>query len=40
VPFARLDPLGTAHRDLLLVAVTERVPRAGLDGLLAVLRSF
>jgi glycine dehydrogenase subunit 1 len=40
VPYARLDPLGPAHRDLLLVAVTERVPRAGLDGLLAVLRSF
>jgi glycine dehydrogenase subunit 1 len=40
VPYARLDPLGSAHRDLLLVAVTERVPRAGLDGLLAVLRSF
>jgi glycine dehydrogenase subunit 1 len=40
VPFARLDPLGTAHRDLLLVAVTERVPRSGLDALLDVLRSF
>jgi glycine dehydrogenase subunit 1 len=40
VPYARLDPPGLAHRDLLLVAVTERVPRAGLDGLLAVLRSF
>jgi len=40
VPYARLDPLGSAHRDLLLVAVTERVPRAGLDGFLAVLRSF
>ncbi len=40
VPFARLDPRGTDHRDLLLVAVTERVPRAGLDGLLDVLRSF
>ena len=40
VPYARLDPLGHAHRDLLLVAVTERVTRAGLDGLLAVLRSF
>ncbi|MEO8054463.1 MAG: aminomethyl-transferring glycine dehydrogenase subunit GcvPA [Acidobacteriota bacterium] len=40
VPYARLDPLGPEHRDLLLVAVTERVPRAGLDGLLAVLRSF
>jgi glycine dehydrogenase subunit 1 len=40
VPFARLDPNGSAHRDLLLVAVTERVPRVGLDGLLDVLRSF
>ncbi|HVO52697.1 MAG TPA: aminomethyl-transferring glycine dehydrogenase subunit GcvPA [Thermoanaerobaculia bacterium] len=40
VPYARLDPPGSAHRDVLLVAVTERVPRAGLDGLLAVLRSF
>jgi glycine dehydrogenase subunit 1 len=40
VPFARLDPNGSAHRDLLLVAVTERVPRSGLDGLLDVLRSF
>jgi glycine dehydrogenase subunit 1 len=40
VPYARLDPPGSAHRDLLLVAVTERVPRAGLDGLLGVLRSF
>ncbi|MGA7991272.1 MAG: aminomethyl-transferring glycine dehydrogenase subunit GcvPA [Thermoanaerobaculia bacterium] len=40
VPFARLDPPGLEHRDLLLVAVTERVPRSGLDGLLDVLRSF
>jgi glycine dehydrogenase subunit 1 len=40
VPFTRLDPPGREHRDLLLVAVTERVPRAGLDGLLDVLRSF
>jgi glycine dehydrogenase subunit 1 len=40
VPWARLDPRGTDHRDVLLVAVTERVPRAGLDGLLAVLGSF
>ena len=40
VPWARLDPYGKDHRDLLLVAVTERVPRAGLDGLLAVLGSF
>jgi glycine dehydrogenase subunit 1 len=40
VPYARLDPLGTDHRDLLLVAVTERVPRAGLDAFLGVLGSF
>ncbi|HTS02573.1 MAG TPA: aminomethyl-transferring glycine dehydrogenase subunit GcvPA, partial [Thermoanaerobaculia bacterium] len=40
VPFTRLDPLGTAHGDLLLVAVTERVPRSGLDAFLDVLRSF
>jgi glycine dehydrogenase subunit 1 len=40
VPFTRLDPPGLQHRDLLLVAVTERVPRSGLDGLLDVLRSF
>ena len=40
VPYARLDPHGPAHRDLLLVAVSERVPRAGLDGLLDVMRSF
>jgi glycine dehydrogenase subunit 1 len=40
VPYPRLDPYGADHRDLLLVAVTERVPRAGLDGLLAVLRTF
>jgi glycine dehydrogenase subunit 1 len=40
VPYARLDPAGSSHRDVLLVAVTERVPRAGLDGLLDVLRSF
>ncbi len=40
VPFRRLDPSGEEHGDLLLVAVTERVPRSGLDGLLDVLRSF
>jgi glycine dehydrogenase subunit 1 len=40
VPYRRLDPQGGAHADLLLVSVTERVPRSGLDGLLGVLGSF
>ena len=40
VPFARLDPGGATHRDLLLVAVTERVRRDALDAFLDVLRSF
>jgi len=40
VPMKRLAP-GEPHRhDLLLVAVTERTPRAGLDAFLDVLRSF
>ncbi len=40
VPYTRLDPGATAYRDLLLVAVTERTPRSGLDALLDTLRSF
>jgi glycine dehydrogenase subunit 1 len=40
VPYARLEPAATAYRDLLLVAVTERTPRSGLDALLDTLRSF
>jgi glycine dehydrogenase subunit 1 len=40
VPYARLEPADTAHRDLLLVAVTERTSREGIDALLGVLRSF
>ena len=40
VPMKRLVPERTEWRDLLLVAVTERTPRAGLDAFLDVLRSF
>jgi glycine dehydrogenase subunit 1 len=43
VPYARLEPAasgGKAHRDLLLVAVTERTPRSGLDAFLDTLRTF
>jgi len=40
VPYARLEPAAAAYRDLLLVAVTERTPRSGLDALLDTLRSF
>jgi glycine dehydrogenase subunit 1 len=40
VPVARLAPQESAWRDLLLVATTERTPRAGLDAFLDVLRSF
>ena len=40
VPYARLEPGTTKHRDLLLVAVTERTPRSGLDAFLETLRSF
>ncbi|HMA29502.1 MAG TPA: aminomethyl-transferring glycine dehydrogenase subunit GcvPA [Thermoanaerobaculia bacterium] len=40
VPYARLEPGTAEHRDLLLVAVTERTPRSGLDALLDTLRSF
>src|ERR1035437_4725024 len=40
VPYARLEPAAPAYRDLLLVAVTERTPRSGLDAFLDTLRSF
>jgi glycine dehydrogenase subunit 1 len=40
VPMARLAPREPKWRDLLLVATTERTPRAGLDAFLDVLRSF
>jgi len=40
VPYARLEPAAKAYRDLLLVAVTERTPRSGLDAFLDTLRSF
>jgi glycine dehydrogenase subunit 1 len=40
VPMKRLAPEKRAWHDLLLVAVTERTPRAGLDAFLGVLRSF
>ena len=40
VPMKRLAPERRGWHDLLLVAVTERTPRAGLDALLDVLRSF
>ena len=43
VPYTRLEPnasVGKAHGDILLVAVTERAPRSGLDALLDTLRSF
>ncbi len=40
VPLARLAPGEAAWRDLLLIAVTERTPRAGLDAFLGVLGSF
>jgi glycine dehydrogenase subunit 1 len=40
VPYARLEPGTEEHRDLLLVAVTERTPRSGLDALIDTLRSF
>ena len=40
VPYARLEPSASAYRDLLLVAVTERTSRSGLDALLDTLRSF
>jgi glycine dehydrogenase subunit 1 len=40
VPMKRLAPAEARWHDLLLVAVTERTPRAGLDAFLDVLRSF
>jgi glycine dehydrogenase subunit 1 len=40
IPMKRLAPGEAGWDDLLLVAVTERTPRAGLDGFLDVLRSF
>ena len=40
VPMARLAPAEARWHDLLLVAVTERTSRAGLDAFLDVLRSF
>ena len=40
VPYARLEPAAAERRDLLLVAVTERTPRSGLDAFLDTLRSF
>ena len=40
IPMKRLAPGEAGWNDLLLVAVTERTPRAGLDGFLDVLRSF
>jgi glycine dehydrogenase subunit 1 len=40
VPMARIAPREPAWHDLLLVATTERTPRAGLDAFLDVLRSF
>ncbi|HQR45983.1 MAG TPA: aminomethyl-transferring glycine dehydrogenase subunit GcvPA [Thermoanaerobaculia bacterium] len=40
VPLARIAPEEEGWRDLLLVAVTERTPREGLDAFLDVLRSF
>jgi glycine dehydrogenase subunit 1 len=40
VPFFRLAPAERHWHDLLLVAVTERTPRTGLDAFLDVLRGF
>ncbi|MGE5347309.1 MAG: aminomethyl-transferring glycine dehydrogenase subunit GcvPA [Acidithiobacillales bacterium] len=40
VPVKRLAPEEPRRHDLLLVAVTERIPRSGLDAFLDVLRSF
>jgi glycine dehydrogenase subunit 1 len=40
VPYARLDPKDAPHKDLLLVAVTERTPREGMDAFLDVLKGF
>jgi glycine dehydrogenase subunit 1 len=40
VPLSRIAPEEKGWRDLLLVAVTERTPREGLDAFLDVLRSY